>query len=168
MVNSSGSWTGKKAKYNLDFFLNRLKKYVNKNYNILSKKEFDKIIKFASDISISSFNPPFLLHGDITGGNVIINSAGTVIFIDPGEIIGGDPMADLGYSQTSQCSPEFRNGVWRGYNMEEKLTPEENERFLRWKMLRQSIITCRAFNLKTKRVSEHIAYTKKLFNDLGI
>lgn len=89
-----------------------------------------------------------LLHGDLTGGNVIVNKD-RITFIDPGEIIAGDPMADLAYTQTTRLSEEFRSGVFDGYTQEKALTKEEHERFLRWRLARQCIISCRS---KTKQL----------------
>lgn len=147
----------------VDFLLQRIDGFIAKGCNPSLRDALQKKLNEIGTDPLTRFNNPSLLHGDITGGNIVVSQSGEISFFDPGEIIVGDPMSDLGYSQTSQCSPEFQNGILEGYVSKQSLSPEEEARFFRWRLIRQCVITYRAMHLKSQRLSEHISALEKLF-----
>lgn len=151
----NGAWSESNVKGIINFFVNRINNLTEKGGVVFSKEEILDIISVVDDKKLTSFNKPCLLHGDITGGNVLVAESGDVSFIDPGEIIAGDPMSDLGYSQTTRLSSAFREGLWAGYTAKAPLTAEENGRFLRWRLLRQCVIACRAALNKDKNAASY-------------
>jgi fructosamine-3-kinase len=152
-------WSGENIKSVIHFFVKRIQNLIKKEGTAFSNDEFLDILRVTAESEkLLSFTEPRLLHGDITGGNIIVSDSKDISFIDPGEIIAGDPMSDLGYSQTTRLSPIFRKGLWEGYTKDNPLTDKEYDRFLRWRLLRQCVIVCRAFLNKDKN-------TETYFND---
>ena len=168
-MDSKNKWSGKNASFNYKFFIDRINKYTKRGVHVLSNKDLYKIFEIAYSPDMLNFKNPSLLHGDLTGGNIIIPSKPTktkqLYLFDPGELIGGDPMSDLGYTQTSRRIPEFRKGIYEGYTAEKKLSFEEETRFKKWQLLRQCVITYRAKCLKSKKSELNVEYLKKLLND---
>jgi fructosamine-3-kinase len=78
---------------------------------------------------------PVLLHSDPGGNNFLVecNTAGEIInyrIIDPNEIVGGDPMYDLAFSQLVWNHRSFMHGVYSGYVQIHPLTETEWDRFV--------------------------------------
>ena len=163
----NNEWSGENVKWTIDFFVNRIQKLIEKGGVAFSEKELLDILKVTAESNeILSFTEPRLLHGDITGGNILVSDSDDITFIDPGEIIAGDPMSDLGYSQTTRLSPIFSEGVWEGYTKNNPLTEQENSRFLRWRLLRQCVIACRAVLNKDKNARNYINDAKTFLEEL--
>lgn len=159
-------WSGENVKFTIDFFIKRIRNLIKKEGTSFSEKEVLDILKVtAKSKELLSFTEPRLLHGDITGGNVLVSDSESITFIDPGEIIAGDPMSDLGYSQTTKLSPIFREGVWQGYTKDAPLTAEDYDRFLRWRLLRQCVIACRATLNKDKNAENYINDAHSFFEE---
>lgn len=165
-INTKNEWTGKTIRKNLNFFNKRIIGFTKVGCNPFSEKEKNRINKLTiNHRDLLDYKIPCLLHGDYTGGNIILNK-GKLFIIDPGEIIGGDPMADLGYTQTLP-SPEYRKGILKGY-LYDTLTLEEKKRFVRWRLLRQYVITCRACKLGNQNIKKYIKYTRQLLDEIEI
>ena len=157
---ADNGWEFTNAKGACDFFVKRIHNLTEKGGRAFSDEELQEIISLTAESEdLLQFDKPKLLHGDVTGGNIIVSDEKSVTFIDPGEIIAGDPMADLGYSQTTWLSPEFRKGVWEGYTGEKPLSPEENVRLKKWRLLRQCVIACNAVLAKNKNAQRYIEDT---------
>ncbi len=73
---------------------------------------------------------PALLHGDVGLPNVLFQVENTQLtltaMIDPGEIVGGDPMLDLAIATNDFDA--FGAGVLHGYTQQQPLTEEEHYR----------------------------------------
>jgi fructosamine-3-kinase len=156
-------------KSNYDFFVNKINIFTQKGVKVISSKDIKKIINITSSLQIEKV-PPSLLHGDVTGGNIIIpakKGESALYFFDPGKIMYGDPMCDLGYSQTSLVSEEFRTGVYEGYILKNRLSKQEYERFKLWRLLRQIVITQRAKYQNDPKAKQliHKRYLSKLLNN---
>lgn len=161
--NEENKWSGENIGWTIDFFVERINRLISKGGKVFSENELSKILSATTESQeLFSVTEAHLLHGDITGGNVIVSDSNEITFIDPGEIIAGDPMADLGYSQITSLNPVFREGIWKGYTDKTPLTVEERARFLRWRLLRQAVITCRAFLNKDEN-AETYANDARLF-----
>lgn len=79
----------------LDDFFNENGKYCSLNH-ILTFKELFKIVNIVkknAGFCIPSFYT--LLHGDLSGNNILIDKKDNIHFIDWGEVIVGDPIFDL-------------------------------------------------------------------------
>jgi len=160
-------WSSVDAKWTVDFFVKRIKNLIEKGSKAFSENELSEILRVTAESQeLSTFAGSCLLHGDITGGNVLVSNSKEISFIDPGEVIAGDPMSDLGYSQTTRLSPIFREGVWDGYTKDKSLTTDEYDRFLRWRLLRQCVIACRAALNKDKNAEEYISDAKVFLEEL--
>jgi fructosamine-3-kinase len=158
--NADSKWEFENASGACDFFVKRMRNLTEKGGRAFSDEELQKIISLTAESEeLLRFNKPRLLHGDITGGNVIVSDEKSVTFIDPGEIVAGDPMADLGYSQTTRLNSAFREGVWKGYTKDKPLSPDENIRFKKWRLLRQCVIACNAVLAKNKNAQKYIGDT---------
>lgn len=101
-----------------DFYLkNRLEfqyKLAEKNGYVTSelKSKFIKIERILPDIIAGSEEPPSLLHGDLWGGNYLIDSQGYAVLIDPA-VYYGHREADLAMTKLfGGFSPDF----YAGYN----------------------------------------------------
>jgi len=165
--NAKNEWSGEDIKWTIDFFVSRIRRIIKKGGIAFSEDELQKIVSETSESKgLLLFTKPRLLHGDITGGNVIAHDPKNITLIDPGEIIAGDPMSDLGYSQTTQLSPIFREGIWKGYTKEIPLSVEEHDRFIRWRLLRQCVIACRAVFMKNKNAENYIADTHSFLGEI--
>jgi len=158
--NADNEWAFINAGGTCDFFVKRIRNLTKKGGRAFSDEELQEIISLtAENKELLQFDKPKLLHGDITGGNIIVSNKRDITFIDPGEIVAGDPMADLGYSQTTRLSPAFREGVWKGYTENKPLSPEEDIRFKKWRLLRQCVIACNAVLAKNKNAQRYIEDT---------
>lgn len=164
---NENEWSGENVEWTIDFFIKRIKGLMERGGTAFSENELSDILSVTAESKeLSSFTEPCLLHGDITGGNVIVSDSKEITFIDPGEIIAGDPMSDLGYSQTTRLSPIFREGVWQGYTKNTPLTMEEYDRFLRWRLLRQCVIACRAVLNKDKNANNYLEDAKSFLKEI--
>jgi fructosamine-3-kinase len=162
-MNLRRRWAGKTNRTNINFFLKRVRRLAQKNKTVFRPSEIQQILRLTLlHPSVRRFSEPRLLHGDCTGGNVIV-TGGTVTLLDPGEVIAGDPMADLAYTQLSNRRIEFQSGVWEGYTKHHPLSVAERERFLRWQLVRQLIVTLR---LEPKRRKRAARITRTLLKDL--
>jgi fructosamine-3-kinase len=156
----------KNIKKSLEFFKNRIEGFVEKGCNAFSQEELNDIFRFTIESEeLSSFADIHLLHGDFTGGNVL-SSQEEICIIDPGEIVIGDPMSDLGYSQNTSLNEIFRAGVLDGYTKNNALTDVEHDRFLRWRLLRQCIVACRAVLNKNKNAERLVADARNFLGEL--
>jgi len=165
--NAKNEWSGKNIGWTTNFFVNRIRQITKKGGRAFSENELQRIFNATSKSEkLLSFSNPRLLHGDITGGNVIAFNIKDITLIDPGEIIAGDPMSDLGYSQTTRLSPVFREGVWKGYTKNSLLSVEEHDRFLRWQLLRQCVIACKAVLKKNKNAKDYIDDTHSFLKEI--
>lgn len=166
-IDSNSECSGKDIKWTISFFVKRIQNLIEKGGAAFSEEELRDILRVTAESEeLLSFSKPRLLHGDITGGNVLVSNSGSITFIDPGEIISGDPMSDLGYSQTTRLSPIFREGVLKGYTKEKPLTEEEYSRFLRWRLLRQSVIACNSVLNNDKNAQNYINDAKIFLEQL--
>lgn len=159
---SAHTWVSDDPLFSYDFFAHRIENFIEKG---LSRELRDRVYAHLQGESIGvikEFSNPVLLRGDLTGGNVIVGSQGEITIFDPGEIIAGDPMSDLAYTQTSQCSPEFRRGVLKGYFSQGSLSDDESERFRLWLLIRQTVITYRQIHLQGGREARHSKYLAEL------
>ncbi|HCP08260.1 MAG TPA: hypothetical protein DIT25_00440 [Candidatus Moranbacteria bacterium] len=159
------NFISKYSDFNFNFFINKINDFIRDGCDPYLRDEMNKIFGNESLREILSFKGPVLLHGDLASTNIIVDKKGKCWFFDPGEIISGDPMMDLGYSQTSQNSFEFRKGVWEGYVSEKKLSSEEEIRFKKWKLLLQCYIAYRAMFLNGKRAAEHVSFAEELIKN---
>ncbi len=89
----------------------------NKNRLFTSKEtqEIEDLTFFNYKLKIKT---PKLIHSDIGVGNSLFevkkNKIKLVAIIDPGSIIGGDPMFDL--AMTTSENTNFSKGIWESYN----------------------------------------------------
>lgn len=166
-IDADDKWTGKDVKSTVEFYINRINNLKEKGGNPFSDRQWrDIFLATAESKELLSFDTPHLLHGDITGGNVLVEN-GKITLIDPGEIISGDPMADLGYSQITSLSPIFSAGVYEGYTKDHPLTEEENNRFMRWRLLRQCIVACRAELSKGKNAEKYASDALQFLEEIA-
>jgi aminoglycoside phosphotransferase (APT) family kinase protein len=157
---TDNEWEFANAKGACDFFVKRIRNLTERGGRAFSDEELQEIFSLTAESEeLLQFDKPRLIHGDITGGNIIVSDQKNITFIDPGEIVAGDPMADLGYSQTTRLSPAFREGVWKGYTEDKPLSPEEETRFKKWRLLRQCVIACNAVLAKNKNAQKYIEDT---------
>ena len=158
--NTDNEWEFENSGGACDFFVKRIRNLSKKVGRAFSDEELQEIISLTAESEeLLRFNKPVLLHGDVTGGNVIVSDGKSVTLIDPGEIIAGDPMADLGYSQTTRLSSVFREGVWNGYVKDKPLSTNEEIRFKKWRLLRQCVVACNAVLTKNKNAQRYIEDT---------
>ena len=143
---SHGGWVGNTAAWSLQFYVRRAVRNIVPRGNLFPPGELEEAFSLSAlALELLDFGQPRLLHGDMTGGNVVVKSnyralENAIVFIDPGELISGDPMSDIGYSQTTRLRLEFRRGVLDGYTSSDPLSPCEYDRFLRWRLLRQCVV----------------------------
>jgi len=139
-------WSGDNAGWNCDLFLEEVRGLISRGGRAFSEEEMEKIISLTlNHEKLRDYKDPRLLHGDVAGDNIIYDrSTKAVTFIDPDEVMAGDPMFDLVRSQSPKLGKEFREGVWEGYTRETPLTKEEEDRFELWRLFRQALIACRA------------------------
>jgi aminoglycoside phosphotransferase (APT) family kinase protein len=155
--NADNEWEFTNSKGACDFFVKRIRNLTKRGERAFSEDELREIFSLTAESEeLLQFNKPALLHGDLTGANVIVSDKKDITFIDPGEIVAGDPMADLGYTQTTRLSHAFREGVWKGYTKDNPLSPEEEIRFKKWRLLRQCVIACNAVMMKNKNIQKYI------------
>jgi aminoglycoside phosphotransferase (APT) family kinase protein len=80
---------------------------------------------------------PCLLHGDVVVSNALFRvEDGQVVLavlIDPGSIVGGDPMFDL--AGGADTGDHFARGLWQGYTATTPLSAEEAYRYRRLLLL---------------------------------
>lgn len=124
---------------------------LEKNYEIFSKDEIENIEKVTFYNERLNISLPSLIHSDVGHGNGLYlvkgNDLSLVGFIDPGGIIGGDPMFDLAVG--SNINDDFGNGIWEGYIKQPSLAREELYRFNHLKLLSLYWSTC--WHYATKR-----------------
>ncbi|MFH1189029.1 MAG: aminoglycoside phosphotransferase family protein [bacterium] len=77
---------------------------------------------------------PRLIHSDPGGNNFLVqynkqNEITNYRIIDPNELVGGDPLYDLAFSQLVWNHQPFMDGVLKGYEAI-RLTDEEKHRFM--------------------------------------
>ncbi len=85
-------------------------------------KRFERFYQKLEDIF--PVEPPALIHGDLWGGNFIVNSNGEAVIIDPAVYYGHREM-DLGMSQ---LFGGFHNSFYEAYNRHFPLQPGWQER----------------------------------------
>lgn len=154
---------------NYHFFISKINSFLQKGVKILTAKDIKKLFKITAVLQYEP-NKPSLLHGDVTGGNVVISTKkNSPYFFDPGKTVSGDPMCDLGYTQTSLVSTEFRTGVFNGYTLNIRLSTEEYHRLELWKLLRQAVITYRAkYQAESKsKILTHKKYLQQMLKIFG-
>ena len=102
---------------------------------LFTKNEITKITKITKDPEMN-IKKPVLIHGDTSTSNFIYvkNYQKPITFIDPGNIIGGDPMFDLAYAAIP-IESDFYNGLKAGYESEKTMTSKENYRLDRLKLI---------------------------------
>jgi len=150
-------WAFENASGACDFFAKRIRNLTEKGGRAFSDEELREIFSLTAESEeLRSFENPRLLHGDITGGNVVVSNVDSLTFVDPGEIVAGDSMADLGYSQTTMLRSTFRDGVWNGYTENNPLSLGEEIRFKKWRLLRQCVVACNAVLNKNKNAQKYI------------
>lgn len=149
--------SGQSAQATINYYMNRINVLINNGSDAFSEMELGDIYKVTADSKeLLMYDDPRLLHGDLTGSNVIVSDTKEISIIDPGIIIAGDPMSDLGYSQTTLLSKTFRKGIWERYTGQGSLSGDEYNRFKRWRLLRQVVIACRAKLNNNKAAGNYI------------
>ncbi|MCK4555035.1 MAG: aminoglycoside phosphotransferase family protein [Candidatus Aenigmarchaeota archaeon] len=107
----------------------------NAALEIFTADEREKLHECTRDKRMIIMHPK-LLHGDINAGNFIYSEKrGEILFLDPGYIIGGDPMMDLARADTPSFDSVFFKGIKEGYETEIPLTNEENYRLEKLRLL---------------------------------
>lgn len=109
------------------YFEERLKPQIQMavNRGLLSKKESDQAELIASKLdSIYPHEPPALLHGDLWGGNYMVNQSGKPVLIDPAVYYGHREM-DIAFTQ---LFGGFPRDFYRAYEEVYPLQPGFNER----------------------------------------
>ena len=93
---------------------------------LITKKEVETINEQTIHNKKINIKKPKLIHGDVCPNNFIYSPKykNQVVFIDPGRIIGGDPMFDLAYAKIPQ-ETTFYNGLKTGYELKIQLTKKE-------------------------------------------
>jgi len=96
---------------------------------------------------------PYLIHGDLPNSLATISPKIKLLaFIDPGGIIGGDPMFDLSFVYTYNKNGDFGNGFMKGlisgYTDIRKLTNSEMYRFNHLKLFHLFWKTCFYYDQK--------------------
>jgi len=101
---------------------------------IFDKETINSISRMTYFNSKLSINEPKLIHGDLP--NCLAQKKPEVkllALIDPGGIVGGDPMYDLSfiynYDENGYFGEGFMNGLLKGYTDQKKLSPSEIYRF---------------------------------------
>jgi len=104
---------------------------------LFSAQERQAIEEMVFDTGAMEISQPHLIHGDVVPNNALfrledghVRLAG---IIDPGGIVGGDPMFDLaGGTSTGDV---FGRGLWEGYTHGHPLTAHDEYRYRRLLLL---------------------------------
>lgn len=129
-VGSDGAWTHRSmsAALRMAYFDGS---FAAERSRLLSDGEVALVSEFLGDDSLW-VSEPRLLHGDMALGNFLFEREGSELrlacVIDPGEIIGGDPMLDV--AGGSNDFDDFGRGLLEGYG-ESSLKDEERSRLYR-------------------------------------
>ncbi len=96
-----------------------------------------------------NLNQSRLIHGAISDKNVLIlRKPNGYVLINPGMLVGGDPMFDLASSSIPLSRKQFSNGVATGYR---QLTENEIYRLRRMRLLLLFLAATRLFKENDKR-----------------
>ena len=103
---------------------------------LFSAKELEKLHKYVFSDKRLDITQAKFLHGDVSTSNFIFSEKrNKIIFLDPGNTIGGDPMMDLAYASIPSANSSFFRGIKDGYEMKSPLTGEENYRLKRLRLI---------------------------------
>ncbi len=132
---SNGKWTKKTWIEILQNYLGIRQRH-KCALELFTQKEIDKIHDYAIRDKMMNTRDPKLIHGDVGHNNIIyIPEKDKIYFLDPGRIIGGDPMFDLAYASMPWAKGLFFKGILDGYEKEKPLTSEEQYRFKRLRLI---------------------------------
>jgi len=91
---------------------------------------------------------PRLIHADINPANALFRVEGDAVhrvaLIDPGHIVGGDPLFDLAGGTNDRDA--FGAGVWAGYTEDHSLAPDEEYRYRQLLLLSYYWTACWQFD----------------------
>jgi fructosamine-3-kinase len=128
-INSEGKWTKANWSSTLKEFLDPYAqdKCATK---IFTQQEIDKVYEHTIYNKELEIKKPWLIHGDIQDDHFVYNpEQNKITFIDPGSMIGGDPMFDLACSSMPWSRKVFFKGLREGYELSKPLTDYEQYRF---------------------------------------
>ncbi len=134
-IDTNGKWTKRTWTEALKEFLD-IRTKDKSALEIFTKKQIDKIYDYFLYDKKMEVRDPKLIHGDIGDDNFIYTpKENKITFLDPGSLIGGDPIFDLAYSSIPWSRKAFFKGIREGYEKEKLLTDEEEYRFERLKLI---------------------------------
>ncbi len=98
---------------------------------VFSRSQVDAIEAATFDNARLSITDAHLIHADVNPANAIFHDKGDAVhlvaLIDPGHIVGGDPLFDLAGATNDRDA--FGAGVWVGYMESRPLSAEETYRY---------------------------------------
>lgn len=134
-LNAKGKWTKKNWTDALEEFLD-IRAKDKRALKIFTQKEIEKIYDYSVYDKKMNVRTPRLIHGDIGDDNFIYTPRkNKITFLDPGSVIGGDPIWDIAYPSIPWSRPVFFRGLRKGYEKEKKLTDDENYRLERLRLI---------------------------------
>ncbi|MBI3305158.1 aminoglycoside phosphotransferase family protein [Candidatus Parcubacteria bacterium] len=115
-----------------------------KKHEVFSTEEIRQIERITFFNEKLNSIAPHLIHSDVGHGNSLYrledNQLFLVGFIDPGGIIGGDPMFDVPLSVDAE--DDFEKGIGEVYTGRRSLSPEEEYRLNHLNLARRFWSTC--------------------------
>ncbi len=134
-VDCDGKWTKKTWIETLQNYLGIRQRH-KCALELFTQKEIDRICDYAIHDKMMDIQNPKLIHGDIGYNNLIYTpEKDKIYFLDPGRIIGGDPIFDLAYASMPWAKGLFFRGIMDGYEKEKPLTSEEAHRFRKLRLI---------------------------------
>ena len=158
-LNSKNQWTCRSAAAICDLWIKRIS---DKLDPCLSNMWQEILEKTLMSNRLRDFSNPVLLHGDFCVNNIFYQKkllSGKIVgLIDAAGPVSGDPMSDLGNTQTTNSAHLISKGIWDGYTKRQKLTEEEHNRFLRWRLVHQFFAICKSIICKDNKTSKLLKY----------
>ena len=112
---------------------------------LFSAKEIEQLEQLTFENPRLNLPTPSLIHGDVGHGNGLFKLRGDALtltgLIDPGSMIGGDPLFDLMASED-----EFGVGLFEAYTQASPLSEAQQARFTYLKLLMAYWVTCWQFD----------------------
>ncbi|MCK5699447.1 MAG: aminoglycoside phosphotransferase family protein [Candidatus Aenigmarchaeota archaeon] len=134
-VDCDGRWTKKTWIETLQDYLGIRQRH-KCALELFTQKEIDRIYDYAIHDKMMDIQNPKLIHGDVGYNNLIYTpEKDKIYFLDPGRIIGGDPIFDLAYASMPWAKGLFFRGIMDGYEKEKPLTSEEAHRFRKLRLI---------------------------------
>lgn len=115
---------------------------------LLSAEQWAALKAATLDEPLLDIERPRLVHGNLRPEKIICtlgHHAQLEALVDPGPLIGGDPMYDLAWALLPSPGDAFREGMLEGYTALAPITPAEQARLERLHMLVSFWEACRLY-----------------------